>query len=108
MGTKRQRKTRNLVQTDIAQWKIDFILTGKEPSKKDVNPFEVFVFCYAIPGEDPQKWGKTQEPWHLLFERIKNEQFIKTWESKNGKTFAEKKLQEYQRASVSTRAKVPA
>jgi hypothetical protein len=96
MSTKRQKTTRNPVEMDIPRWKIEYILTGREPESVEIdNRFTAFVFMETLPGSPVIRWGKERLPWFLLYHKIKETPVIKNYENEYGLCFAARRYYDY-------------
>jgi hypothetical protein len=92
MPTTRRRRAREPVSStrvkDLQPWKLEFLLTGAEPSP---DTFESLVFCTMTPADPPVRWGKVT-PWFELWKKIQDHPTIKAWKAKHGLTYAERLL----------------
>jgi hypothetical protein len=81
--TKKAAGPRKIKDINVPEWRIDYLLTGKEIRKE----LGFHGFCFE------HNQGNI-EGWSALWGRIKDTPYIKNWKKQHGETFAEQRLKE--------------
>jgi hypothetical protein len=96
MPRKDKRGVKRNTPADVPRWKLEYILTGREPESVEIdNRFNAFVFMETLPGSPVIRWGAERLPWFLLYHKIKETPVIKNYENEYGLCFAARRYYDY-------------